>query len=65
MKRYEYKAVNPNDLAKQHPQGERTGLQLLNSLGQDGWQLVRIVNLFKEPEEWIMMREIDDESTSN
>lgn len=61
MKKYEYQVVEPNDLAMEYPEGRRKALDLLNDLGQEGWQLITINQKWKPSEEWLMVREIPDE----
>ena len=60
MKRYEYKAVSPEEMAKDHPLGQRSGLELLNVLGADGWLLVKVSSEgFRNTEEWVLAREVE------
>ena len=63
MRKFEYRTVNPNEEALKHPTGQRLAVDLLNDLGQEGWELIMIKDIFKDDEEWVMKRELTDQST--
>lgn len=59
MKKYEYKAIDPNVYAEAYAKGQRSGLELLNHLGSEGWLLVRVSKVFQDSEEWVLAREVE------
>ena len=60
MRQLEYKFVLPRQLAESHPAGRQTGVQLLQGLGEDGWELVQVMNFGRRDiEEWVLVRPVD------
>lgn len=51
MKKFEYKTFNTKDLP------ETNAVDELNSLGNEGWQLVYVGKQIDQGEVWTMMRE--------
>ena len=61
MKKWEYRAVNPDKAAEGYPGGQARAMKMLNDLGEEGWLLIR-VSQTGLAEEWVMVREFEDSS---